>query len=378
MFEVLGRKLLGEKGRNAVRNVFVAFVVYMGLSNLEYQVNVSLQVLLFTNLFFSGTIILQVLSSQDNARYLKGFFSMPFDEKKFFIGYAEVIGAYTLFTKTALVLALIFAFGKVTALQTMILMVHFVYVCFAAMIVFAFLKDRIYISALILSLSIVACFVLPEHGFLIVVYGIACGVMAFVLSKLDPYRFMVKESHLKKAKKVANASKFMVTKYILRYLLSNKGYVLGGLFMIAFGCFFAKSMEEVGFSNTCGFAMALLAVNTPLAIVVSTNRVLKKKLEMMPDSIKGFFVPYAGFLFGYYMLSYVIFLGVMRILGTELHLSTFVMAIAFALQAAILVATLENRWTIENWKVESDLLHHPRKYIAPAILMVEASLLQFL
>jgi len=377
MFEVLGRKLLGEKGRNAIRSVIVAFVVYFGLSNLEYQVNVATKVLLFTNLMFSGTVILQVLSSSDNARYLKGFFAMPFEEKKFFASYVGVIGAYALFTKSLQVFALIFAFSKVNLLQIGILFFHFVYVCLAAMVVFAFLKDKVYISVLVLVLSVVACIALPQHALLMVLYGVASVVMFFVLSKVDPYRFMVREGHLKKAKKISGSG-FLVVKYILRYLFSNKSYIFGTLFMIAFGCFFAKSMEEFKLPNGILLPMALIATNSPLSIVVSSNRMLKKKLDMMPDSLRGFFTQYAGFIVGYQMLAYGLFLGVICILGTEIHLSIVICAVLFALQAGILVAFFENRCTLINWKTEVDLLHHPRKYIAPAILMVEASLLQLM
>lgn len=375
MFEVLGRKLLGEKGKSAIRSVIVAYAVYLGLSNLDYKVNVSLRVLLFTNLFFSGTIIFQVLSSKDNSSYLKGFFALPF-EGNCNASYAAVIGAYTLLTKTIQVYALILAFSNVKLLQIAIVLVQFVYICLAAMVAFAFLKDRIYISALLLILSVASCFVLPEHAVVIAVYGVASAVMFLILRSLDPYRFLVQEKKIKVAKR-SEASNFLVTKYILRYMLSNKSYVISGLFMIAFGCFFAKTLEEIGAQNGCVIAMTMVAMNTPLAIVVSSNRVLKKKLDMMPDSLKGFFAPYAGFLFGYNMLGYCLFLGVMYMLGMEIHLLTLICAVAFALQGAILVAVIEYRWTLVNWKVETDLLHHPRKYIVPLILMVEASLLQF-
>lgn len=49
------------------------------------------------------------------------------------------------------------------------------------------------------------------------------------------------------------------------------------------------------------------------------------------------------------------------------------MAVLFALQSAILSIALEWVRPIRNWKNESDLWHHPRKYFVTLLLMLVAA-----
>lgn len=46
------------------------------------------------------------------------------------------------------------------------------------------------------------------------------------------------------------------------------------------------------------------------------------------------------------------------------------MALFFALQSAIGSVLLEWLQPIRNWKIESDLWHHPRKYVVPLIMLL--------
>lgn len=50
-------------------------------------------------------------------------------------------------------------------------------------------------------------------------------------------------------------------------------------------------------------------------------------------------------------------------------------AVLIALQSAILSVLLEWLHPIRNWKIESDLWHHPRKYIVPLIMLLIAGLI---
>ena len=47
-------------------------------------------------------------------------------------------------------------------------------------------------------------------------------------------------------------------------------------------------------------------------------------------------------------------------------------AALIALQSAILSVLLEWIYPIRNWKIESDLWHHPRKYVVPLIMLLIA------
>ncbi len=47
-------------------------------------------------------------------------------------------------------------------------------------------------------------------------------------------------------------------------------------------------------------------------------------------------------------------------------------AVFFALQSAVLSVLLEWFYPIRGWKTESDLWHHPRKYVVPAVMLLLA------
>ena len=47
-------------------------------------------------------------------------------------------------------------------------------------------------------------------------------------------------------------------------------------------------------------------------------------------------------------------------------------AVFFAVQSAVLSVLLEWCYPIRDWKIESDLWHHPRKYMVPAVMLLLA------
>ena len=47
-------------------------------------------------------------------------------------------------------------------------------------------------------------------------------------------------------------------------------------------------------------------------------------------------------------------------------------AVFFALQSAVLSVLLEWFYPIRDWKIESDLWHHPRKYMVPVVMLLLA------
>lgn len=47
-------------------------------------------------------------------------------------------------------------------------------------------------------------------------------------------------------------------------------------------------------------------------------------------------------------------------------------AVFFALQSAVLSVLLEWFYPIRGWKTESDLWHHPRKYVVPVVMLLLA------
>ena len=378
MFEIMSRKLFGQRCRKLIRSVMIGIFIYTGLSNLEQNIPVAHSVLMLINLSVSSAVIMQFLGSKDNSGYLKGFYSMPFEEKNFISGYAAAMGLYVLSTRTLPVYALVLAFTKVSVLQIILILSEYIFVCLGSMTVFAYFSDRKYISVLLAAAGIAMCFLLPLDPVSAVVYLTASLLLMFWLIHTDPYRFMRSDSGKQPKIRSSRSGRFLVARYIFRYLMSNRSYLISPLIITVFICFLVVSMKTMNFNDGVLIGIALSTMNTPLAIIVSSNRGLHEKLDSMPSKFKNFFIPYACFLFVYYLTVNAVILTATALFGVEITLKSIAAAIIFPLQGAAAAVYMEDKYHLSDWNVETDLWHHPRKYIVPGVLALEAGLMSLI
>ena len=164
----------------------------------------------------------------------------------------------------------------------------------------------------------------------------------------------------------------IIPKYIVRYFLTNKNFIVSIMISLVFSCFLAKMFDSQNIEFGFGAALAMISTNTPLATIVSSNRSLKKKLDVIPNKTVGFFVPYSIMSFIIYAVSYALFIIAYAILGGTLEFKWIITAVLFSVQCAVFVSILENKYTLTKWNTEPDLWHHPRKYIIPGVLLLES------
>ncbi len=379
MFKLLSRKLLGEKCRSMIKSVIIAAIIGGSLSTMEVHLTIAQSILIMFAVFYSGPIVLQALSSKDNARCLKGLFVMPCNERRTLWEYAAVIGIYTLFTKTILLFALIYALAKLTVIDIVIMVLASFYSIIGAMIVYGLRKKLPLVSALVIAGGVLLAFFLPNGILAIAGFAAADVVLLIIFSFLKLEYFRVTESNsVKVNSRRSSGSSLLLPRYIIRYILSNKSYIISPLFIIAFAVYFTFTARQSGFPAGVGISLGLIATNSPLSVIVSSNRNLKSKLDVLPSKTKNFFVPYAFVIFCIYLLFYAIFLAAYFLIIKSVDYKALIISPIFAAESAILIAILESRFPITTWKTEPDLLHHPRKYIVPIIIMLEATLVYFL
>ena len=379
MFKLLSRKLLGERCRSLIKSIMIAAIIGGSLSTMEVNLSITQSVLIMFAIFYSGPIVLQALSSKDNARCLKGLFVMPCNERRTLWEYAAVIGIYTLFTKTILLFGLICGFTKLTTIDIIIMVVASFYSIIGTMIVYGLRKKLPIVSALIIVAAAVLAFFLPKGIMAIAGFAAADVVLLIIFSFLKLEYFRVTESNSVKAvARRSSGSSMLVPRYIIRYILSNKSYIISPLLIIAFAVYFTFTARQSGFPAVVGISLGLISTNSPLSVIVSSNRNLKSKLDVLPGKTKNFFVPYAFVIFCIYLLFYAIFLAAYFMIIKSVDYKALILSPIIAAESAILIAILESRFPITTWKTEPDLLHHPRKYIVPGIIMLEATLVYFL
>lgn len=123
-------------------------------------------------------------------------------------------------------------------------------------------------------------------------------------------------------------------------------------------------------------AFAILSLNTPICILLSCDPNLEQAIRFLPNQKKAFCMPYCLFIFFCNMAANVIFLCSWQMKNNNVTALMILTAAFFALQSAILSVLLEWFYPIRNWKIESDLWHHPRKYVVPAIMLLAAGAAQ--
>ena len=136
--------------------------------------------------------------------------------------------------------------------------------------------------------------------------------------------------------------------------------------------FFGK-MQNL-FVVPIGFA--ILSLNTPICILISCDPDLEQAIRFLPGQKKLFCMPYCLFIFFCNMAANVIFLCSWQMKNNSVTTLTILNAVFFALQSAILSAAMEWFYPIRDGKIESDLWHHPRKYVVPAIMLLDAGVIQ--
>ena len=116
----------------------------------------------------------------------------------------------------------------------------------------------------------------------------------------------------------------------------------------------------------------ILSLNTPLCILLSCDPALERAVRFLPGQRREFCVPYCLFLAGVQLGLEGIFLLVWELGRGGVTGFWMFAALVFALQSALISVMLERYFPVRNWRTESDLWHHPRKYVTPCIMLLFA------
>jgi len=175
--------------------------------------------------------------------------------------------------------------------------------------------------------------------------------------KTAPYRYVKNRRH-----------NFFI--YLLRYMLRNKPYLSNTVILWAFGCAFAFFTSKSGYPNVLPLGIALMCLNTPLGILLSSDRALYKQIKLLPGQTASVLTRYALFAATVNAISCGVYLTAWRLITGRLNPAITAMAVLFALISGALTVFLEMKFPLLNWKVQSDLFHHPRKYVVPGIMLL--------
>ena len=330
-FNVTAKKLFGVKYERLARTLFLDLVVFWGLHIAGLQIQIAPSILYLMTGAFSAGVMWQALSSGDNRANLENMFMLPFEGRNLVFSYVSALGAYTLLTKTAGLLAVVWAVADWSWTEIF----GSIFCALAAVV-------------------IVSC-----------LYPLRLG-------RTDAYAFYVQPEKRKRTVRVHHRPS--VWRYLFRYLMAHKNYLVNTAAMWGVACVLPVLLGQMEARFILPVGFAILSLNTPLCILLSCDPALEQAVRFLPGQQKAFCIPYCLFIFGCNLAADIIFLcsWQLQIGGIiPLHILT---AASFALLSATGSVLLEWYCPIRGWNIESDLWHHPRKYVVPAIMMLLSGL----
>ena len=367
--KAFAKKLFGAKYERLSRTLLMDVIIFWGLYIAGFQVQIAASVrILMINAFTAG-VMWQALSSGDNAVELKHMLMLPQQPKEFVFSYVAALGAYTLLTKTGLLLAVLLAVSAWKPIEMTgmaISMLHGVLMAAAAYS----LRKYWYAGGLWAAAIVSAILFLGNRswfGLLLLANSI---VSILILWKAEVYAFYQCESE--KSHAIKQRKRGSLWRYFFRYLSCHRNYLVNTAAMWCVALVMPYFLREMAGLSVVPVGFAILSLNTPVCILLSCDRDLEQAVRILPGQKRRFCVPYCLFIFSCNMAADMIFLLSWQIQNGGITVLMIAGAVFFALQSAVLSVLLEWFYPIRGWKIESDLWHHPRKYVIPVVMLLFA------
>lgn len=396
LFSAFAKNLFGAKYERLTRMFVAELIVFFGLSATEFTVQIAPFLLYIMVSTFTAGIMWQALSSQDNTANLRNMFMLPFAAREFIFSYVIVLGLYTFFTKTAMLLAVLFAltqcdleqiFGSICCAVNAILMVAAIYAMLYDLSKKKDSKRAWCICALwIVTVAAVTFFGGKRVWFLALI--VSNSVLAFwILWRADAYSFYNErnlEKYFTQDIKIAdvdytkgNTQRILyIWRYLFRYLDAHKNYFVNTIILWGVACVLPSFLGVMDDTFVLLIGFAILSLNTPICILLSCDPALEQAVRVLPRQRLMVCVPYALFIFLWNGIANSLFLCSWQIQIGGITVLTGLTAMFFALQSAVCSVLLEWFYPIRGWKIESDLWHHPRKYLVPAGMLLLAGMVK--
>ncbi len=385
MVKIFAKKLFGVKYEQLSKAFLINSIVFLGLHTAGYRLRIAPFILNLMVSTFSAGVMWRALASEDNAANLKNLFMLPFGARTFVFSYVSALGTYTLLTKTMGLLAVVLAVSPWSGTETLW---HFscAVVCAANAIlvtacVYAWKKCRC-VGVLWGGAVIAAVFLLGDTIYFLLMMAGNGLLSVLILAGTDAYAFYRQDS--KGRHTVKGSSCHSVWRYLFRYLTAHKNYMMNTVVLWGAACvlpfffrqIFAQDLAPIKGQFVMPVGFAILSVNTPLGILLSCAPALEQAVRFLPDQGKAFCVPYALFLFLCSMTADIIFLCSFQLQIGGVNAAAVLTAAFFALFSAVGSVLLEWFFPIRGWKIESDLWHHPRKYVVPIAMLLLAGVVE--
>ncbi len=367
--KAFAKKLFGARYERLLQTILLDVIIFWGLHIAGFQVQIAASVRILMLSAFTAGVMWQALSSKDNAVELKHMLMLPYQPQEFVFSYVAALGGYTVLTKTGLLLAVLLAVSAWKSIEMIGMAISMLHAVLMAAAVYSLRKywytGGLWAAAIVSA--ILFCGSRTWFGLLLLADSL---VAVLILWKADGYAFYQGESE--KSHAIRQRKRGSLWRYFFRYLSDHKNYLLNTVVMWCAAIVMPYFLREMAGLFVVPVGFAILSLNTPICILLSCDRDLEQAVRFLPGQKGCFCVPYCLFIFSCNMAADMIFLLSWQIQNGGVTVLMIAGAVFFALQSAVLSVLLEWFYPIRGWKIESDLWHHPRKYVVPVVLLLLA------
>ena len=371
IFKAFSKNLFGAKYERLTRTIFIYPILFWGLYTADFKVQISPFILYLMVTSFTAGVMWQTLSSEDNAANMQNMIMLPFEGREFIFSYIGAIGIYTFLTKTMALLVILLAvsvWNRIEILSSILCAVNTILMAAAIFSV----RRYWYVGTLWLTVIFVSIFFGWEKLWFIPMLSANSTLAFLLLQSTNGYTFYFQKS--KDSSTVRGRKHLFVWTYFFRYLKGHKNYLMNIAIMWCIACILPLFFQQLDSLFVIPIGFAILSLNTPVCILLSCDHALEQAVRFLPGQKKTFCIPYCLFIFLCNITADMFFLFSWQIQIGGVTVLMVITAIFFAMQSAVFSVLLEWFYPIRRWKIESDLWHHPRKYIVPAIMLLLAGI----
>lgn len=404
MFKGFMRYLFGTHYEKAAKGVFVCLLVFFSLREAGISIPIAPAIMyLMTGTVTFGSMW-QDLTAKNQMLAGKNLFMLPFSEWRLKASYVGALGSYTFLMRTGLLLSVVLSVSAWRIAELAGCLLGTLYGILISSWIYGEKKCRRICLLWIGSTSIVALW-LSDTWIFYAVLMINSLLAVFALKRMDAYAFYEDtlsvqgacvplqtkgRDAIKNKWKVSKLSVFgktsmaaehgmwkriLIWKYFFRYLRCHKNYLINILILWGAAAGLPLCFGEIDRDFVFPIGCALLTINTPVCILLSGDPDLEQVVRTLPGQKRSFLLPYGFFLFLCNLTGTLIFLCSFWVQRGQAHAGDVGIALTFAGLGAVGSVALEWYFPIHGWKTQSDLWHHPRKYVVPGSLLLLSGIL---
>lgn len=375
-FKAFSKQLLGAKYESVFKSLTASGILFTAVYGSGFQITAAPAVLYLTSVLFTAGVMWQLLEGKRHLEVMEGMFMLPFDNRSFIFSYVSALGVHTLVTKTMPFWALFLAICPWKLWETALAALGGCMACAVTAAAWVMYRKGRIVSAIFWPAGILAVILLADREAVILTVDLFCTAAAVLyLAFADAYDFYCPGTEKKPVRHTGRAGSVPV--YLLRYLMADKSCLINTAGLCGAACFLPFLFGKVQGMDLFPIGLAVLCMNTPVCTLLSRDPDLEQSLHILPGQAGRFCRKYCLLIFAVNGIIAGIYLCCWQIIHGGNSITHGMTVLFFSILSAGLSVVLEWKMPIRSWKTESDLWHHPRKYLVPLIMLATAALVSF-